>query len=142
MLCTGGSGPGTRTAYRANENGGLCGLAHGLRVGRHVYAEHSVRREGAQCACGVGEAADLRHVITCACKGIRGWGTYLARMQRLTERLERIVPKPMRAEPTMSTPIAAWTCACRVRVRRARDAVATLRKGGRSAMSSGTRCRA
>mmetsp|Transcript_37305 Transcript_37305/g.98943 ORF Transcript_37305/g.98943 Transcript_37305/m.98943 type:complete len:248 (+) Transcript_37305:65-808(+) len=46
-------------------------------------------------------------------------------MQRLTERLERIVPKPMRAEPTMSTPIAAWTCACRVRVRRARDAVAT-----------------
>ena len=78
----------------------------------------------------MGEAADLRHVITCACKGIRGRGTYLARMQRLTERLERIVPKPMRAEPTMSTPIAAWTCACRVRVRRARDAVATLRKGG------------
>ena len=51
-------------------------------------------------------------------------------MQWLTERLERIVPKPMRAEPTVSAPIAAWTCACRVRVRRAKDAVATLRKGG------------
>eukprot|EP00966_Prymnesium_polylepis_P131684 3045636-Prymnesium_polylepis.1 len=51
---TGGSGPGTRKAYRANENGGLCGLAHGLGVGRHVYAEHSVRRRGgAMCVrCG------------------------------------------------------------------------------------------
>eukprot|EP00966_Prymnesium_polylepis_P308640 7132669-Prymnesium_polylepis.1 len=60
----------------------------------------------------------LRHVITCACTGIRGRGTYLARMQRLTERLERVVPKPMRTAPTTATPITAWTCACRVRVRR------------------------
>ena len=55
---------------------------------------------------------------------------YLARLQRLTERLEKIVPKPMKT-PTVSTPIAQWMCECRLQILRAREAVHVIRAGGK-----------
>ena len=101
-----------------------------MRLERHGWAEHSAPwLRDRRCACGAGEAADMRHVLTGRCKGMRGRDVYLARMQRLTERLVKLVPKPF-ATPTVATPMARWMCACRVQVLRTHEAVHILRAGG------------
>eukprot|EP00966_Prymnesium_polylepis_P225731 5221490-Prymnesium_polylepis.1 len=75
--------------------GGICGFTHALRVGQHAHVEHSAAwRAHAQCSAGCGVAANLRHVVTGQCVGMRGRTTYVARMAQHMHRIVRAVPKP------------------------------------------------
>ena len=107
--------------------GGVCGIAHGARIGVHSRAEHSERwMQHRKCAMACRERADMRHVITAKCTGCKNRHAYYKHIKRYLKKLEMAVPKS-KHKAAMDTPMRLWVCECRVIIRQALSAIQKLR---------------